>query len=538
MSRIKLLAQSGLTMIEVMAICVMRGVQLLQYRGHPMWDFNGEDDATRCGRKGPDSTTALAKILSDLYKEEEEEFLRVNPQGGFSMYNPPSWELCKAVREINSPPPQLEDPERSLDPASQEDPDISVELIDRVFYQLSSDNALVAITADYPGPLLASQPAATSQQGAARPGRLKRNAVRTETPTQWKKNARRTISVEVANHVSTSQAPRPDPEAEVNMRRTPDAPPTEDAERLSATNSEVESAMNHRHRQAVLRDACFSQEAFDAFNSGDAYLRAAQNGLARATNQYVKDIQVLIEKNTQLSHELEECKAQLQATLAAEEKSKKTPADDVGGNPDEQHLLCRLKAGESVLTRVRQEKNNLQDANTQLGVELKDVHAQLSDSVKENQRLRRDIFISMLIGRPVEEMPGSAGDLLPKLLQLHERVWQAMQGIAQALWPSAFVPEGLGELAEKLKGARRRFRLWKISACRQGAREAWAMVKTRYTKADPNHMADVGPVGPDGKEILVSLVYEQVELAAKYSQQDCRLDNLLDGIEEEFSQSS
>ena len=61
------------------------------------------------------------------------------------------------------------------------------------------------------------------------------------------------------------------------------------------------------------------------------------------------------------------------------------------------------------------------------------------------------------------------------------------------------------------------------------------MVKTRCTKADPNHMAEVGPVGPDGKEIPVSLVYGQVELAAKYSQQDCRLDSLLDGIEEEFS---
>ena len=112
-----------------------------------------------------------------------------------------------------------------------------------------------------------------------------------------------------------------------------------------------------------------------------------------------------------------------------------------------------------------------------------------------------------------------------------------MQGIAQALWPSASLPTGMGELVDMLKGARRHFRLWKISACRQGAREAWAMVKTRYAKADPNHMAEVGPVGPDGKEIPVSLVYDQVELVAKYSQQDCRLDSLLDGIEEEFSQS-
>ena len=144
----------------------------------------------------------------------------------------------------------------------------------------------------------------------------------------------------------------------------------------------------------------------------------------------------------------------------------------------------------------------------------------------------------MLTGCSVEEMPGSAGDLLPELSQLHEQVRQVMQGITQALWPSVSLPAGIGELAEKLKGARQRFRLWKISACRQGAREAWAMVKTRYTKANPNHMAEVGPVGPDGKEIPVSLVYRQVELAAKYSQQDCRLDSLLDGIEEEFSQST
>ena len=45
-----------------------------------------------------------------------------------------------------------------------------------------------------------------------------------------------------------------------------------------------------------------------------------------------------------------------------------------------------------MLTRVRQEKNDLQDANTKLGVELKDVRAQLSDSVKENRWLRRGIF--------------------------------------------------------------------------------------------------------------------------------------------------
>ena len=77
--------------------------------------------------------------------------------------------------------------------------------------------------------------------------------------------------------------------------------------------------------------------------------------------------------------------------------------DDPGLNPevmrgDEQHAQRQLKAGEHVLTRVRREKNNLQDANIRLSVELKDVRAQLADSVKENKRLRRGIFSKCLNG--------------------------------------------------------------------------------------------------------------------------------------------
>ena len=50
-------------------------------------------------------------------------------------------------------------------------------------------------------------------------------------------------------------------------------------------------------------------------------------------------------------------------------------------------------------------------------------------------------------------------------------------------------------------------------------------------------MARVGPRGLDGQEIPVSLVYDQVKIAAKFSQQDCKLDSLLDGIEEEVFES-
>ena len=122
------------------------------------------------------------------------------------------------MREVHSLPPQLEDPDRALDPGLEEDPDIFVELIDKTFYQLSCDGAVAAIIADDPGLLPAShvsktgvptsekdpfsalhpphtygvlqgrpsgrhaEPAVTRQQGAPKPGRLKRKAVRTETP--------------------------------------------------------------------------------------------------------------------------------------------------------------------------------------------------------------------------------------------------------------------------------------------------------------------------------------------------------------------
>ena len=120
------------------------------------------------------------------------------------------------MREVHSPR-TLTGP---FGPGLEEDPDIFVELVDRMFYQASCDGALVAIIADYPGLLPASyvsktrvltsekdpfftpypphthcilqgrpsgrraEPAATHQQGAPKPGRLKRETVRTETPSQ------------------------------------------------------------------------------------------------------------------------------------------------------------------------------------------------------------------------------------------------------------------------------------------------------------------------------------------------------------------
>ena len=91
-------------------------------------------------------------------------------------------------------------------------------------------------------------------------------------------------------------------------------------------------------------------------------------------------MQVLTEKNTRLSQELEECKTQLRAALAALQEQKKPPtsniskndgyhivrgvaadltiyfADESGENPGDQHAVRQLEAGKRMLTEVRWEK--------------------------------------------------------------------------------------------------------------------------------------------------------------------------------------
>ena len=81
--------------------------------------------------------------------------------------------------------------------------------------------------------------------------------------------------------------------------------------------------------------------------------------------------------------------------------------DNPGVNPDgavgdDSHLQRQLMAGERILTQVTQENNKLHDANSRLDVELKDVRAQLADSVKENKRLLHGIY-----GECLDELYGS-----------------------------------------------------------------------------------------------------------------------------------
>ena len=107
-----------------------------------------------------------------------------------------------------------------------------------------------------------------------------------------RKRNSRAISGDPTNRASTSQVPELASGAEADTGPAPHSSPTEDADMCSATNSEVGSTMNHRRRRVVLRNNIFSEEAFNAFNLADAYVRAARGRLAQATNQHTKDIRV------------------------------------------------------------------------------------------------------------------------------------------------------------------------------------------------------------------------------------------------------
>ena len=98
------------------------------------------------------------------------------------------------------------------------------------------------------------------------------------------------MSGDPAGRASTSQVPDPALRTGADTGVAPNCPSIEDLDDAYVTNTEVESAMNHRRRRAALRDPGFSKEAFDAFSLADAYIRAARDELARATDQHMKDM--------------------------------------------------------------------------------------------------------------------------------------------------------------------------------------------------------------------------------------------------------
>ena len=107
-----------------------------------------------------------------------------------------------------------------------------------------------------------------------------------------RRSVHQTAYRDLVGRAQTNPAPDPAPRTGGDAGAMPDCHLPEGSDNVSVTNSEVESAMNHRWRRAAMRDPNFTKEAFDALSPIDAYIQAARNGLAGATHQLSKDMWV------------------------------------------------------------------------------------------------------------------------------------------------------------------------------------------------------------------------------------------------------
>ena len=63
---------------------------------------------------------------------------------------------------------------------------------------------------------------------------------------------------------------------------------------MPITNSEVESAMNHRHLREALRTPVITEPEFTALSTVGAYIRTAQDGLTGVARVFSQEMQVKI----------------------------------------------------------------------------------------------------------------------------------------------------------------------------------------------------------------------------------------------------
>lgn len=250
-------------------------------------------------------------------------------------------------------------------------------------------------------------------------------------------------------------------------------------------------------------------------------------------------------KALQLSEELALVKAQLEESKREMEHIKNftrevTAAERIGmlekdlerAREDACYSQSQESAGRRVLGRQTEECNRLKDGNAKLteeknqqGLELEKLKSQLATSEQEAKEA-----CEFLTDRSAGDGEVSLKDTMVKLSELHQLTQSSMDVVFQALWPKEKLPKDQTTLAQRLQGVREQIKTWKISACREGAREAWAMVQRHFPSLDLGKVARVGPKGPNGKEIKPKINYNNVMPFARISEHDCWLDKLIDGL--------
>ena len=105
------------------------------------------------------------------------------------------------------------------------------------------------------------------------------------------------------------------------------------------------------------------------------------------------------------------------------------------------------------------------------------------------------LFWSQYLG-PKHPVPFS--DQLKQLVELHRLAELAMKDLIVRLWPADPIPSSYFGLVQRLVSACPRLEAVKRSVCIEGARMAFARVKTHWAKLDAKKLMTEGP--PEGKE--------------------------------------
>lgn len=82
------LCQKGITLVNVMVVALSRGIQPLQDRARPMWEYNGVDDSTRTIRGKFYEGWSLKEMLASMFKGKASDFSEESRDIGFAAYKP------------------------------------------------------------------------------------------------------------------------------------------------------------------------------------------------------------------------------------------------------------------------------------------------------------------------------------------------------------------------------------------------------------------------------------------------------------------
>ena len=86
------------------------------------------------------------------------------------------------------------------------------------------------------------------------------------------------------------------------------------------------------------------------------------------------------------------------------------------------------------------------------------------------------------------------GDKLKQLEELQKMARPAMEDMFRVLWRKEPVPTSYFELVRRLQEGRAQIRRWQQSACREGARQAWAAMQTHYPTLNLTPIAEKCPM--------------------------------------------